>query len=70
MNIQKNWSGCGDEDDVCKFFFALPHRLFHTKVIVYSCYVLLLLADSWLAYKTTLVTCLGIFLVTFSELCF
>lgn len=48
----------------------LPYQLFETKFVVYSCYALLLLADSWLAYKTTLVTCLGIYMVTFTEMCF
>mmetsp|Transcript_14986 Transcript_14986/g.20334 ORF Transcript_14986/g.20334 Transcript_14986/m.20334 type:complete len:137 (+) Transcript_14986:456-866(+) len=52
------------------FFFKIPHIIFETKFVIFSCYALLLLADSWLAYKTTLVSGFAIYFISFLQLCF
>lgn len=41
------------------------HGSFDSEPVVFMLFALLLVADSWLAYKTTLVTCMGIYWVTF-----
>ena len=47
-----------------------PHWLFADFVVVFCCFGLLLIADSWLAYKTTLVTGMGIFTISLINMCF
>ena len=75
QNIQDedglNWNPCdGGDNHLCDFFFKAPHTMFRTEFTIFSCYALLLLADSWLAYKTTLVSLLGIYFLAFMQLCF
>ena len=49
---------------------AGPHFLFDTKMVVYTLFTLHLFSDCWLAYKTTLVTCMAITWLTFLQLSF
>lgn len=44
---------------------AIPHQFFELYIVIFSLYALLLFGDSWLAYKTTLVTSMGIYFVSF-----
>jgi len=70
INLQA-WSTCTpDESSACYYTMLAPVYLFETKYVIFYCYALLLIADSWLAYKTTLVTCIGLYFSTFLELCF
>ena len=49
----------------------IPHDfLFETEACVYALFALFLVADSWLAYKTTLVTGLGLYALIFMQLTF
>ncbi len=49
---------------------AAPHKCLSGQVIVYVLFALHLAADSWLAYKTTLVTCFGIYLLAIMQVSF
>ena len=49
---------------------SIPYWCFTPEFCVFMLYALLLVADSWLAYKTTLVTGLGIYFVAFMQLSF
>ena len=48
----------------------VPHALCQPESLIFMQFTLLLLADSWLAYKTTLVTSLGMYWVTFLQLAY
>jgi len=66
MDLQANFLvSCQGKDSICGKLITLPHYFFETNFIVYSLFALLLVGDSWLAYKTTLVTCMGIYFVAF-----
>ena len=47
-----------------------PYVFNTTDFVIFTLFALLLLADSWLAYKTTLVTGFGIYLIAFMQLSF
>jgi len=71
IHMQTGWIPCSDwSTEFCHVAIAIPHWVFRTKFVVFSCFALLLLADSWLAYKTTLVTCMGIVFISFLQMCF
>ena len=42
-----------------------PHLLFDNDTIIFIMFILHLVGDSWLAYKTTLVTSMGIYFLSF-----
>ena len=56
---------CQEKGSVCSEFMRIPHILFDTRLIVYALFALLLVGDSWLAYKTTLVTGMSLYFVAF-----
>ena len=43
----------------------VPYVIFGAEFTIYMLFALLLLADSWLAYKTALVTGIGIYFMSF-----
>ena len=56
---------CKAADGACSRAMEVPYLCFTTDFTIYVLYALLLFADSWLAYKTALVTGIGIYLLAF-----
>lgn len=67
-----DWLGkCQDHDSICSRIMSIPNRTFcAVEIVIYVLCGLILLADSWLAYKTALVTCLGIYCMGFMQVTF
>jgi len=64
--MQETFDGsCEESGSACSRLTTYPNILFRSETTVYVCFALLLFADSWLAYKTTLVTVIGVYFVIF-----
>ena len=61
---------CKNDDQACSIAMQVPYVIFSTEATVYMLFALLLIADSWLAYKTALVTGVGIYFMSFLQMCF
>ena len=61
---------CRTKDGACSRILQVPFVLFQPMTSIFILLMLLLLADSWLAYKTTLVTGIGLYFIAFLQLCF
>lgn len=71
IKLQANFpETCQTKGTLCSVMMSIPHLLFEVNFVVFSLYGLLLIGDSWLAYKTTLVTCFGIFFISFLQMAF
>ena len=73
LNLQENGifpASCQDSDAACSIMMQTPYVCFTMEFTVMVLYALLMLADSWLAYKTTLVTGIGLYFIAFLQLCF
>ena len=61
---------CTNVDGACSRAMQVPYVIFGAEFTIYMLFALLLLADSWLAYKTALVTGVGIYFMSFLQMCF
>ena len=57
-------------DGFCSRMMEVPYYCSTTEFCIMVLFALLLIADSWLAYKTTLVTGFGIYFIAFMQLTF
>lgn len=66
LKLQANFlKSCQGKDTACGKIMFFPHFLFDNDTIIFIMFILHLVGDSWLAYKTTLVTSMGIYFLSF-----
>ena len=73
LNLQQSNhfpESCQTKDAFCSRILQVPYMLFTPEATVFILFGLCLCADSWLTYKTALVTTVGLFYITFMQLCF
>ena len=64
-NMASRDSSCLDKGSACSRIMSTSRYIFDTEVIIEVLFMLMLIGDSALAYKTTLVTAMGIYILSF-----